>query len=376
MAKPALIPEDILSSYAAYGCKVNAISAEALFERYAEAGFLYTTKLERLKPFLPIILENLRKGMKAGELIHYVTTFENSELDAWAAVSAWRTTLHGWQFQHLVSVGSPLASRAVMLSNGAKGIHDHNDFAFQNWFRPTNRFAARVFGSLSETMGPTLAWIDEFQYMAVTRSWPPNASTKVQTCRCEWPTNKAVANLIGRWRSNVFASGSELLDEDFELAEVDELYRLVGLRRYRQIWLGYCDHNDEPSVIAIAYRGPLGFNFSFLENRCEIIAAPELTEAQFDGIFGALINQIAPFYSEFVPGFIPVVVDRKSAPLLRERGAEPLQSYCQSMWLREGFQSYYRHIEKFYVHLLKFGKHRGVGGTVRDAGERQEKHIA
>jgi hypothetical protein len=55
------------------------------------------------------------------------------------------------------------------------------------------------------------------------------------------------------------------------LNAVDELYRGVGLRRTRHVWLAYRANKEEPVGAAIAYRGPLGVNFSYLENRCDLL---------------------------------------------------------------------------------------------------------
>jgi hypothetical protein len=52
------------------------------------------------------------------------------------------------------------------------------------------------------------------------------------------------------------------------------VYRALGLRRYRRIWLAMMDGHDAPVGAAIAYRGPLGFNLSFLENRCDVLLDP------------------------------------------------------------------------------------------------------
>jgi len=67
---------------------------------------------------------------------------------------------------------------------------------------------------------------------------------------------------------------AEELEHDAEFAIVDELYRRVGLRRTRQIWLAYRANKEEPIGAVIAYRGPLGANFSYLENRCDLLLHP------------------------------------------------------------------------------------------------------
>src|SRR5205814_8955322 len=68
-------------------------------------------------------------------------------------------------------------------------------------------------------------------------------------------------------RGSIYVAAEQLLT-DPELTEVDQLYREVGLRRSRRVWLAYREYKDEPIGAVIAYRGPLGLNFSYIENRC------------------------------------------------------------------------------------------------------------
>jgi len=75
-------------------------------------------------------------------------------------------------------------------------------------------------------------------------------------------------------RGSIYVVAEEELEQDVELNAVDELYRGVGLRRTRQVLAGLSRNKEEPIGAAIAYRGPLGLNFSYLENRWRPAAAP------------------------------------------------------------------------------------------------------
>lgn len=102
--------------YEQFGCEVNTIDIDELFDRYGETGFLYPEKLKRLEPFLPEIMDNWRRAMQAGDALHRVVTYDDPSDGAWASISSWRSTHGGWSTQHLVSAGNPLGSRAVMLA--------------------------------------------------------------------------------------------------------------------------------------------------------------------------------------------------------------------------------------------------------------------
>ena len=113
---------------------------------------------------------------------------------------------------------------------------------------------------------------------------------------------------------------------------------------------------------ALAYRGPLGFNFSFLENRCDLLLSPTLTDDQIPVVALPLLAAAASAYGDFEPGAIPVIADDRVAPVLQSAGAQFIRRYCQSVWLRDGFIGWYRHVENFYDRIIRAKKRHGLGG--------------
>lgn len=368
---PSGIPPDILPSYEAYGCRVNAISVEELFRRYEQAGFLYPAKLEKLAPFLSTVRENWRQGLRGGELLLYcVVATGDDDPDAWASLACWRSTNNGWQSQHLVSVGNPIASRAVMLSTQAIRSHDWRDHSYQNWFRPENRFPARVFGTLVDTIGPEHSAVGTYHLLAAPLSLKaPAARVAVAEDRRNGRLSGLHA-LATEARSCVYAEAEELGLDDLGLDAVDQLYARVGLRRYRRVWLAHLPGRDLPVGAALAYRGPLGFNFSFLENRCDLLLAPTLNEAEVREVTLSLAAAAAPAYADFLPGAIPLVACARARPVLEAAGARFVRCYCQSIWLRESFIGWYRHVEKFYQRIIRAEHRRGLGGRRAGAIEK------
>ena len=126
----------------------------------------------------------------------------------------------------------------------------------------------------------------------------------------------------------------------------------MGLRRTRQVWLAYRDSNDEPVGAAIAYRGPLGVNFSFIENRCDVLLHPTVPEAEVPEVVASLLNAAQAAYVDFELNEIPVIADQIAASALTALGAEFLRNYCQGIWLQKGQQDFYRHVDHFYTRLL------------------------
>ncbi len=335
----------ILGSYEAYNCQLNATDPADLFRRYEQAGFLYPEKHERLIPYFPEVLENWRRALRAGELILWVLTHKDPDSGAWASVSSWRSTSTGWHTQHVVSMGVPTGSRAVLLAAQAVRIHDGFDSSHQGWFTATKRFPQRMFGSIERSLGTAHASVHMHHYLAVPISACREEAAEVRTVPCRQGRTQDLVEIALSARDAVYVASEQLLEDDLELHAVDDLYRRVGLRRTRRVWLAYLGSSDRPVGAVLVYRGPLGFNLSFLENRCDLLIRPTLSETEVALVTRSLMYAAASAYPDFRPGFIPVVADDRAAFTLQQAGAQYLRSYGQSIWLRPGYVAMYRHME-------------------------------
>jgi NAD(P)H-dependent flavin oxidoreductase YrpB (nitropropane dioxygenase family) len=352
---------DIKTSYNDYGCKVNQVSPDELFELYTKAGFLYPQKLQKLAPFLPLVKENWRKAFRAGELLLCCITTASNKAEDWATGATWRCTTRGLQAQHLVSIGSPAGSRAVLLAPQAVVIDDGYDNSCQNWYRPENRFPARVFGTLVDTIGPANSRVNTYNLFALPKRVDYHGDKISVAPDSRNGKSSGLYTLAAQVRGRVYAEAEELGQEDILLDSLDQLYARVGLRRYRRIWLARMPGHEMPVGAAIAYRGPLGLNFSFLENRCDLILSPDLADDQIPSVALPLLAAVATAYEDFLPDMIPVVTESSAVPCLRKAGAQLIRQYCQSIWLRGGFVGWYRHIDHFYDRMREAQRRYGLG---------------
>ena len=155
-----------------------------------------------------------------------------------------------------------------------------------------------------------------------------------------------------RRRSCAQYVAAEELAGDVECQAIDELYRRVGLRRTRHVWLAYRGGKDEPIGAAIVYRGPLGLNFSYLENRCDLLLHPSVPESEALGVVSSLLKASSVAYRGFELDEIPVITDQIAVPAMVKLGVEFVRHYCQGVWLKEGHPRFYRHVDRFYSKLL------------------------
>jgi len=343
--------EQMGRTYSDYGCELNSISVEDLFSRYRDAGFLYPDKLKRLLPVMEVIKKNWHLALSAKDDLHHVVTYSNAGKQQWASVSSWRSTFHGWVTQHLAAIGNPLASRAVMLADGAIAEETQMYHARQIWFRRSNRFANKLFGSIRESLNAEEAWIGDHAYFEVDLKSIPNS-----LARSFQPSAKEVASLASRLRSKTYVMAEELDSDDLELDELNELYNRVGLRRYRRVY--GVEKSGRLAGIAIAHRGPLGLNFSFLENRCDLLIDPALDAASIPEVLTQLLQVCAPAYEDFELPSIPVTIDTQHAPVLNVLGGRHVRDYAQTLCLNN--LRFYNHVDSFYFRILNFEKRRAA----------------
>jgi hypothetical protein len=121
---------------------------------------------------------------------------------------------------------------------------------------------------------------------------------------------------------------------------------------------------DEAVGAALAYRGPLGLNFSFIENRCDLLLHPRLPEADAAEVATRLLQSAAAAYADFELDEIPVVADPAAAPALSAMGGRLLRRYCQGIWLKDGQPALYHHVDRFYTRLRDRAERRNVPATL------------
>lgn len=341
----------ISASYEAYDCQVNRQTVDQVFAKYHESGFLYPGKLKQLEPYWELIKRNWQIALRGGEILMFEVSTRSP--DAWASLSSWRHTNNSWVTQHLASLGGPKAARDVMLAAQAIRFHDNIHLSHQNWFQPTNRFANRVFGGMVQHLSPEHFWLGEYAYsivpIEIATSLPLDDGLKIE----EATGNDCaeLCRLATQARSEVYAVAEELNSDDLQLNHADFLYRQVGLRRYRQLQLCRNRSSGQLLGMAVAYRGPLGLNFSFLENRCDLILPPRLNPLQKNAVAQALLRAVVPSYACIPIQAIPVISERQFLTQLEVCSQYFVRNYSQSIWLRDGFEAWYRYVESVFKRI-------------------------
>jgi hypothetical protein len=172
-----------------------------------------------------------------------------------------------------------------------------------------------------------------------------------------------VGEFASRHAGSVWAQAEELLGDDIEFDALDQWYARAGLRRYRRLFTIEREHSQTPIAAALVYRGPTGFNFSFIENRCDLIVPEDADPNDAPVLLQRLLARVACEYASFSPACIPVVVSEQWMGVVSALGGRLYRRYSQAIWLNEGYTAMYRHIDRFYERLARAGARGGLNAT-------------
>lgn len=333
----------------------NKVTVKELFYKYEEIGFIYPAKKALLTPYFNLIIENWEKLLKSKEDLLWILT-KNHNGKYFASVSVWQYNNYGVQAQHLVSNGNPFLSLKTMLAAQMKAKHHYARGEMrtsQNWFRPNNRYAYRVFASMYEKLGPRYASLLAFHYLFLRLDKVKYAEQNLYWVEEVSVVDNELISFIAKQYNEVFVRAEELDQEDIDLSLVNKVFQKYGLKRSRKV-LKISDKQSGKIVACIlANRAPLGLNFSFLENRAFYILDKRLDRNTRKVLIQTMNQSIKHFYKDFELKAIPIVTDETSSAILQQQGAEFFRVYMQSIWGEEGFSLWYDHIESFLKRIEK-----------------------
>jgi hypothetical protein len=333
--------------------RINAFTVEELFRHYEKTGFIYPEKRARLAPYCNLVKKNWEAALKAGEELFYIISAGDSEGRHLATITFWRSTLNGWVAQHLTSTGNPLHVKTLF--EGASHLAQNQRFeTIQNWFRPQNKYAKRVFGTLPKTATESTAMVSDFNYLSFKHDQIAKTSPINYVIRRVNDGDIALLNeFIEIHRGSLYAKTEEINSQDFELEELNDLYQRVGLFRKRRGWMAFRRGRSDPDAVLISYSGSLGINFSYLENRCDLICEPSLEKDIKSEICQALLLKAVQCNNLLPLDYLLVVADFPTSEVLFSSGASLIRQYSQNIWVAKAFFSWLRHVQLIYQRIGK-----------------------
>ena len=337
-----------------FGVQFNEKPIDDLFKEYEAVGFLYPSKKELLLPHFSKITENWKALIKSKENLLWVLSTGQENNNNYSSVSVLKQSNYGLFAQHLVSNGNPFLSLKVLLAAQYKAQFHYDEKevkSSQNWFRPNNRYAYRIFASMFDKLGAERASIKLFQYLHLKLADIQNTPSKDLLIQEITGIDTELIAFVKHQYGSVFVKGEELDRADIQLNTLNTKFQQYGLKRYRKIIKIKCPNSQKVVGVAIANRAPIGINFSFLENRAYYILDESLETAERAIVLKAMNASVKNYYQDFTLQNIPIVTDETTSEILQNQKATFSRAYMQSIWLREGFSLWYEHIQSFLLRI-------------------------
>ena len=338
------------------GVDFNKISTQRLFKEYEKIGFLYPAKQRLLAPYFDKINANWKKLKASENNLLWILNKEDKVKDNFTSISVIKYYNRGLIAQHLVSSGNPILSLEIMQAaqRVTKQCFEKEEInSSQNWFRPNNRYAYRIFASVVKELGPSKAALSRFHYLHLPLHVINNTTS--QRLQIDEVSNidKDLNNFLIKQKGEAFVIGEELNSTDIKQEKIAMEYKIEGLKRSRVVLKITNTSNNSKTIGAIIInRAPLGINFSFLGNRCMIILDDQMSEVDKQAILPELLTSIKNYYLDFELEKIPIITDANTSIILQNHNAEFLREYMQCIWLRAGFEQWEQHIDSFLSALL------------------------
>jgi ubiquinone/menaquinone biosynthesis C-methylase UbiE len=354
---------------------MSDISVSELFDYYEKINFLYPDKKKKLQDHLPLIYNNWEKAFAVKDEISLFLKISGqvSGEKFFTSLQAWRPTLKGLQIHHLTSNYSTWTC-ATILAIMSKAKKDRYS-AGQFYYRPDNNYPAIVFGKLAKITSQDYMVDIPFHYLEVPVVQSIQNNILVKRC-----TNKhqyGICDFVRQIRGSVYTTGEELNCDDIEMNALDSIYKKAGLRRRRYIWMAFYDNQQLGAIIA--NRGPFGLNLSFIENKCDILLAPDIDDYMAQKVIKSLLYHASTAYfsnlSEMVypVDYLPVMADSACYPILLALNAKEIRKYNQSIWLMNGFDEWSPNMETIFEPVLTDSKSQKI--TTGDSETHRKKNL-
>jgi len=338
------------------GVAFNKISTERLFDEYEKIGFLYPAKQRLLAPYFEKINSNWKKLKASKNNLLWILNKEDKDQGNFSSISVIKYYNRGLIAQHLVSSGNPILSLEIMQAaqRVTKECFEKDQInSSQNWFRPNNRYAYRIFASVYKELGSSKASLSKFHYLHLplhTINPSSNQRLKIEELST---VDENLNKFLVQQKGEAFVIGEELNITDLQQKKIAMEYQKENLKRSRVVLkITQSTNNSKVLGAVIINRAPLGINFSFLGNRCMILLDEQLNESSKETILLEVLSTIKNYYADFELGKIPIITDANTSIVLQKNNAEFLREYMQCIWLRAGFEQWEQHIDSFLSALL------------------------
>lgn len=258
-----------------------------------------------------------------------------------AICSAWRSSVNCWCIQNGVAYNIRDYVKTIV-SESVKLLEEPSASFLQTWFRPNNTVVSKMCG-YGTPLNKSDGVYSDINFCLLWDIQVKSGGTGDLTLLPPKVNSTMLENFIIDNRSSLLLEGEDISNDPF-FESVNKLFHKAGLTHTRKI-----DVISSPSgiqAVILSYYSSLGINFSFLENRTEIIVGKNVTfSPDLIAIIGNTIYQNSK--DRIVPS--PIITDKRTGNALLNEGAVLLREYERRIWTKKAFEKLYFFITNKYL---------------------------
>jgi hypothetical protein len=367
--KPVEKEKEIDLSYLPEAGKLSnyQMPVDDLFQLYKKLNVINDKIEKRIEEHIGLITDNWEAALKAGNELLWVSVTKSDKTNAMATISIWHSTNNTLMAQHMASNDKPVLSSTSLSILFNTIMERKNIKAYQDWYCKDNEIASRLYDVIVDAVGKKHYSNIMFDYLNIEKDIQTTKDKAIIIKRYESEMKQDLISIAKKSHGYIYIVAEELDQPDIELDRLNHKYISLTknkLARKRYIWLAY--YSNQPVGAIICYRGPLGFNLFFFENRCDFMVntnekrlkeaivqslIAEAKQVYFDANFDSKIKDL-----KYPLGYFPAVCLTSVSDVIKKMGGKLFRNYNQCYWLREGVEDYYRHLSDIYESIIKHMK--------------------
>lgn len=361
--EPKKPDENIRRDYDYY----NSFTFDELWRFYLDSNFIYKSKLDFLKPYLPVVAKNWSNLLSAGSELTYTALRRRKNVPK-NSLSMTKYYPSTWIIQHMVSQRDPLGMLTVLLGSLSWFIKNDNIEYGKIYWRPENTGPNLLFSSLAHEvvkLGEEACAFQEFDYycMDVTaiENALPDSISGFKLLNANDAVKEETSNKIKAAIGPLLYSSDAFHPADIDLFELNLQYGYYNLHRTRRLLPVAKD--GEIIAVAVCELSSLGLNLSYYFNKFSIILlSDELDERTRLNATAFSIKKAVELYKNHGRAFVVSLNEHETLPEMRKLGLRPVKQYlCLSASKESGaLHVAYNHIDSYYQNRMTRKKGKSI----------------
>lgn len=317
------------------------ISSTEFISLLTDMHFIYKDKEALILPYIGVIQHTWDILLRSPSGIAKHTFLFSGKIIK-ALCSSWRSSINCWCVQNGVAHNIRDYVR-VIVSQSYKLLEEPSASYIQTWFRPDNTIVCKMCGLDSPLRNIDGVYSDVNSCL----QWAPRTDIGEigDLALLAWGVvNKtAFKNFIIDNRSSLFYEEEDFEDDPF-FENVNKLFHKAGLTHRREI--DVISSSSGIQAVILSYFSSPGINFSFLENRTEVIVGSNVTiTSELIAMIGETVRKSNK--GRMVPA--PIITERRTGNILISNGAILQREYERYIWTKDTYKKLYEYITNKYM---------------------------